>query len=171
MLVAELTAEGWVLVIGAVFLGFAKIASMILDYHREKLKRIRDEVVADRVALVAEHQEWARRTLDAATRETAQKLEDVRVAAVEAAAQVAEELARTTRATDRKLEGIAATGDAVHTLVNDRYGIALRTILSQAEALAKGGGEEAERAAVAARAALAEHDQKQRVVDSQRPEG
>ena len=53
MLFADLTlaeAEAYTVIIGAIFLGFAKIASMILDYRREQAKIKRDDLAAAAVA-------------------------------------------------------------------------------------------------------------------------
>ena len=46
---AEIDASGWVLIIGAVFLGITKIISMILEYHQAKDQARRDEAAAEKI--------------------------------------------------------------------------------------------------------------------------
>lgn len=45
MLFAEMTAQDWVLIIGAVFLGITQVLSMVLSYRRDRDKTARDEAV------------------------------------------------------------------------------------------------------------------------------
>src|SRR5688572_11799478 len=52
MLWAVLSAEGWTIVIGAVFLGVGQITQIVLAYFREKRKEERDEATKAAVAAV-----------------------------------------------------------------------------------------------------------------------
>lgn len=71
MLLAEIAAEGWVLIIGAIFLGLTnllvKLRSMHLEYEREQAKIARDAEAAVKVAEV-------KKTLETATKATDEKL-------------------------------------------------------------------------------------------------
>jgi dihydroxyacetone kinase len=44
-----MSAEGWVLIIGAIFYGIDRVVAMFLAYHREKDRLIREAAVADKV--------------------------------------------------------------------------------------------------------------------------
>lgn len=65
MLFAEISAEGWSIIVAAVFVGAAKIVSMVLDYRREQAKINRDLAAAEKVAEV-------KKSLDDATEAVAQ---------------------------------------------------------------------------------------------------
>lgn len=83
MILAELTAEGWVLVVGAIFVGLTnlavKVSDMVVSYFREKDKIEREGQTAKKVDAVAAK-------VDA----VAQTAKDTTAAQVEAAAQVVE---------------------------------------------------------------------------------
>ncbi len=96
MLVAELDANGWVAIIGALGIIILQVVKMLLDYHREKVKAARDAVVADRVTEVAAMQ----------------------ARAAQAAVEVKNTLANATKVTDRKLESVAAKIEEVHKATN-----------------------------------------------------
>lgn len=50
-------ANGWAIIIGAIFMGLVQVGQMVIAYFREKAKIERENLIADRVALVAEKQE------------------------------------------------------------------------------------------------------------------
>jgi hypothetical protein len=147
-----------VLVIGAVFLGVAKLYSMYLDNQREQAKIARDVI-------------------------TASKVEDVRKEAATAAKVVAE--VKTTledtvqkqddhaTAADAKLKAIADTSSenhsiavSTHTLVNNKMGLQLQRFANLSQRMADLTGEDGDKtAAKEAQDMYAEHMDKQAIVD------
>ena len=54
VLLAEIDAAGWAVIIGAVTLGILQVLNMRQQYLREQAKIARENLIADRVAAVAE---------------------------------------------------------------------------------------------------------------------
>lgn len=77
MLFAELDANGWVFIIGAVVLGLQKLLSMILEYRRDKDQKERDEKAAAKVAEAAEDVKKVKTTLEENTAKQDRHMEDV----------------------------------------------------------------------------------------------
>jgi hypothetical protein len=141
-----MSAEGWAIIIGAVFVGVAKIVSMVLDYRREQAKILRDAVIAEKVAGVAMQAQVA-----------ARKAEEVKKTLVE-----------TTAANDQQLSEIAKTGKDTHMLVNSAMGAQKRLLAVTSRAKATITNEAMDMAAAdAAEADLREHEAKQNRLDSQ----
>lgn len=70
-------ANFWVLVIGAIFLGLAKLWSMWLDYKREQAKIIRDEATAAEVNAVKQTLKRSTQTQDENSARREEKLDAV----------------------------------------------------------------------------------------------
>lgn len=59
MILAELDATGWSVVIGAFFMGAFKIVELVINYYREKDRIAREAVISQKVDTVAEKQDVA----------------------------------------------------------------------------------------------------------------
>ncbi len=60
-----LTAEGWVLIIGAIFFGIQQVVKMILEYRYNRDQRDRDEKVAEKLTDTTAKQDEKLNNIDA----------------------------------------------------------------------------------------------------------
>jgi len=138
---ADIDATGWSVIIGAVFLGLIQLATLFVNYFREKAKIKREQELADRVE------------------------------AVKAQAEVAAKLLKTnTAANVNKLDAIAVTGEKTHALVNSAMAAQLRVTAVALRRIADVSGNAADmEAAELAEKNLADHQEKQKRSDALYP--
>ena len=140
MLFAEFGAEGYAVVIGAVFLGLTQLWSMWLSYKRELAKIARDELAAAKVEEVRvaavdlkDHQEAARV-------EAAVKAEEVKADLKADTVKQNEHLSQQ----DAKLDAVTEKVEIVHRATNSIVSQLVEK--TEAEALSRGGVDERARA-------------------------
>lgn len=129
MFAESIGAPGWVLIIGAVFLGLTNLAGLVFAFVKERAKTRRDELVADRVEAVRLEAIKAATLADEVktTLETATARQDA-----------------TAARQDEKLDEVAAKVEEVHRATNSLTDRLVES--TAAEALARGGVEERARA-------------------------
>lgn len=142
MLFSELTAEGWVLIIGALFFGIQQTVSMILEYTRNNAKIERDVAIDKKV--------------NVATEKVEEKLDDIH-----------KKVETVTEKVEEKLENISKVGEAVHTLVNSAMSEQKRMLVEVTKAKYNITRDPADKLAMEmAVLAYNEHEAKQAVVDA-----
>lgn len=176
---AELSAEGWTLVIGAVFFGVMRVFSMWLDYNREIAKAARDAATAAKV-------EDVKTQLTRTDATTAQKLNEVARTVAEESRGVAGKVAEVKGALDattehhklheetaaqsaRKLTEMESVIVETHALVNSNMAVQLKisaVALRRIADLTKHAGDIA--AADMAETLLKRHEEKQASVDAEK---
>lgn len=129
MMLAEISAEGYCMILVALFVGIMQVANLIVGYLRERAKIARENQIADKVAEVAAETAKVKLAAEAAARLVAEvavktaivaKKQDL---AVEAVHEVKDTLLNTVNSQDEKLAGIAQTA---HKLVNSALSVQLR---------------------------------------------
>lgn len=108
MILAEISADGWVMIIGAISLGLLQIIGSVLAWLRSHMMQLSTEANA---------------------RAVAKEVEGVRHSAAMAAAK-ADDANKTIKAatekTDEKLDKLTEVTDDIHKLSNSQYGTSLR---------------------------------------------
>jgi hypothetical protein len=144
--------NGWVALLYPLSIGILAVAQMI-----------RGRIAKAAAKAAADHAEEVKQTLAENTAKTAAAAD----VATRAVAEVKEAILKTGTATSSKLDDIKTTGEAVHTLVNSEYGLALRTAalaLEKVASFTKNPGDEEK--ARGARKLSEEHDENQRKLDT-----
>lgn len=123
-LLAEMSAEGWAIIIGAIFFGITKIVSMMLEYYTNR-------AIADKVEAVRKRQIQINKRTTNREKIIARKVQQVKKATIivktnlETANEEHKKHENVSLTMSNKLEDISKVTNTIHDLANSKMGLIL----------------------------------------------